>query len=505
MTVATQGQPVMNIDGLTRSFGSSIAVDGVSFSVLPGEIHGLCGHNGAGKSTVIKMLTGQLQPDSGTISISGVPTRLRSPQVAQQAGIAVVDQELSVVPALSVQENLRLGDVTAGFFRRGSSKAEQRALLDDLGLSDVRLDERLSTLTIGQRQLVEIARALGRHAQLLILDEPTATLSETETQLVFAAIRRVAARGCAVVFVSHRLREVIDLCDRVTVLRDARFVATTETSALTVDALIVQMLGETPHRPARSGLGIQSEEGAALHISDLQVAGLVHDFTLVASPGVVYGLAGQLGSGASDVLRAIAGLHAGSSGAIVLGDRPLGRANPKDRLLAGVMFVSNDRKSEGLFLEKSVGENLTATRLHNVSRLGFVGLKREKEQRNALADLTGIRRERLGEGVASFSGGNQQKVFVARALDRPDARVLLIDEPTRGVDIGGRAAIHELLREAAAEGMIIIFASTELEELIELGDVIVTMKDGRVVRRHDGDIRGTELMLDMTHDVTSAP
>ena len=499
MNSEAQGQPVVLIDGLTRSFGTSTAVDGVSFSVNAGEIRGLCGHNGAGKSTVIKMLTGQLQPDSGTITVDGEIVRLRNPHAAQRAGIAVVDQELSVIPALNVAENLRLGDVSAGFFPGRGARGIQRQLLDDLGLADVRLDERVTDLNLGQRQLVEIARALSRNARLLILDEPTATLSDSEAQLVFRAIRRVAARGCAIIFVSHRLREVLELCDSVTVLRDARLVGTASSAELTVSQLIVQMLGEAPHRPARTA-GAALDERSPLSVTDLRVPGSVSGFTLEAVPGVVYGIAGQVGSGASDVLRAIAGLHPGSRGAIGLAGSSLTRNDPTSRLGSGIMYVSNDRKGEGLFLEKTVGENLTSTRLPHLSRAGFVGLNRERQQRRLLAGLTGIPDARIGEAVSGFSGGNQQKVFIARTLDRPDARVLLIDEPTRGVDIGGRAAIHELLRSAAASGMIVIFASTELEELIELGDVILTMKDGHVVRRHDGDIRGDELMRDMTHD-----
>jgi ABC-type sugar transport system ATPase subunit len=287
------------------------------------------------------------------------------------------------------------------------------------------------------------------------------------------------------------------------VLRDARFVATTATSGLSIEKLIVQILGETPHRPARGAL-VARPDDPALEISTLAVPGLVSDFTLTARPGVVYGIAGQLGSGASDVLRALAGLHPSATGRVFLGEQPVGRDEPTSRLRSGVMFISNDRKNEGLFLEKTVGENFTSTRLRNLSRFGFVARNREKQQRDALADLSGISRDRLSGRVDGLSGGNQQKVFVARALARTDAKVLLIDEPTRGVDIGGRAAIHELLRDAASSGMIVIFASTELEELIELGDVIVTMKDGRIVRRHDGDIRGAELMRDMTHDVVEA-
>ncbi len=503
MMQVPQGEPVVEIDGLTRSFGGTVAVNGVSFSVKAGEIRGLCGHNGAGKSTVIKMLAGQLQPDSGSITIGGREVRLRSPQAAQRAGIAVVDQELSVIPALSVEENLTLGDVTARFFRGTASRALHRRLLDELGLDDVHLDERVSSLGLGQRQLVEIARGLSRDARLLILDEPTATLSDTEAQLVFAAIRKVAQRGCAVIFVSHRLREVLDLCSQVTVLRDARFVATTPASEVTVPQLIVQMLGEAPHRPARA-LGEAQAGAPALEVTGLSVPGAVADVDVKAVAGTIYGIAGQLGSGASDVLRAIAGLDSGAAGTVMLGETPLRASDAVSRQRAGIMFISNDRKSEGLFLDSSVGANLTATRLPALSRFGVVDALRERRERLRLAQLAGIDESRLADPVSGLSGGNQQKVFTARALERDDARVLLIDEPTRGVDIGGRAAIHDLVRSAAESGMVVIFASTELEELIELADVVLTMKDGRIVRRYDGDIRGADLMYDMTHEGGSA-
>jgi ABC-type sugar transport system ATPase subunit len=494
-----QGQPVVVLDGLTRAFGGTVAVDGVSFSVRAGEVHGICGHNGAGKSTVIKMLAGQLLPDSGSIEFDGRPVRLRSPQVAQRVGIAVVDQELSVVPALTVEENLLLGDVTAGVLRRSSRRPALRRLLDELGLDGVPLDARTAELGLGQRQLLEIARALRRDARLLILDEPTATLSESESQLVFAAVRKVAERGCAVLFVSHRLREVLDLCDRVTVLRDARFVATTPSAELTVPQLIVQMLGEAPHRPSRAAV-TPSAEHPPLSIAGLRVPGAVEGFDLEALPGLVYGIAGQLGSGASDVLRAVAGLSLGATGTVALGPVRLDRADPVSRDRAGIKFVSNDRKTEGLFLDTTVGANLTATRLPALSRLGVVSARRERAERRTLADLGGIAAERLGDLVGGLSGGNQQKVFVARSLGRTDTRVLLIDEPTRGVDIGGRAVIHDLLRRAAADGLVVVFASTELEELLELADVILTMRDGRQVRRHDGAVTGADIMHDMTHD-----
>jgi ABC-type sugar transport system ATPase subunit len=502
MSEATTAQ--VSVEGLTRSFGGVPAVRDVSFTVGTGQIHALCGHNGAGKSTVVKMLSGQLTPDSGRIIIDGRPVQLGSRQAAQRLGIALVDQELSVVPALTVLDNLLLGDVRAPLVnRRRAAAARCRQVLSTMGLDRLHPQQPLSDLSIGERQLIEIARALSQNARLVILDEPTATLSDVETAHVFAAIRRVAAQGCSVIFVSHRLSEVLELCDTVTVLRDGHKIATTPSSELTVAGLIVQMLGEAPHRltAARSA---DSQPGHELRIEHLRVPGRLEDFSLTAQAGRVYALAGQLGSGASDVLRALAGLHPQAIGTVRLRDRAVPFRSPVGAASAGVAFVSNDRKSEGLFLDKPIAANLIATRLPSLARAGVLSSRRARQAASSLAGLVGIPDHRLGEPAAALSGGNQQKVFVGRCLGRDDVYALLLDEPTRGVDIGGRAAVHRLLRAAADAGLIVLFSSTELEELLELGDVIITMREARVVAQYDGGVDGAVLLRDMTHGAQAA-
>jgi ABC-type sugar transport system ATPase subunit len=489
---------VIRVDGLARAFNGVPAVRDVSFTVGAGEIHGLCGHNGAGKSTVVRMLSGQLTPDSGRIVIGAEPVELRGRQAAQRAGVALVDQELSVVPALTVLENMLLGDIDVPMVnRRRTALARCRRVLDDMGLSRIDPDQPLSGLSLGERQLIEVAKALGQRARLVILDEPTATLTDAESSVVFAAIRRVAATGCSVIFVSHRLPDVLELCHSVTVLRDGRTVATTPAADLTVDTLIVQMLGEPPRRLAATGKADQ-DPAHALRISRLRVPGRLRDFSLTANAGRIYALAGQLGSGASDVLRAVAGLHPTATGTVDLHGRPVPGRDPVAAARRGVAFLSNDRKSEGLFLDKSVAWNLTATRLPLLVRSGVLRSSREHVTARALAEQSGLPERRLGDPVMVLSGGNQQKAFVGRCLGRGDVYALLMDEPTRGVDIGGRAAIHQLLRQAADAGLVVLFASTELDELMELGDVIVTMRDGQAVNRYEGDIDGALLMRDMT-------
>jgi ABC-type sugar transport system ATPase subunit len=499
-----RARPQVCVEVLSRSFGGVPAVREVSFTVGAGEIHGLCGHNGAGKSTVVKMLSGQLAPDSGRIVIGGQPVVLGSRQAAQRLGVALVDQELSVVPELTVLDNLLLGGVSTPLLnRRRAAAARCRQVLGDMGLDRIRPQQPLAELSIGERQLVEVARALSQNARLVILDEPTATLSDVETAYVFAAIRRVAARGCSVIFVSHRLSEVLELCDTVTVLRDGRRIATTAASELTVSDLIVQMLGEAPHR-LTAARAPDPQPGHSLRIEGLRVPGRLTDFSLTAQAGRVYALAGQLGSGASDVLRALAGLHPQATGRVRLRDRAVPFRNPVGAAAAGVAFVSSDRKSEGLFLDKPIAANLLATRLPGLGRAGLLSSRREHQAARSLAELVGIADHRLREPTAALSGGNQQRVFVGRSLGRDDVYALLLDEPTRGVDIGGRAAIHRLLRAAADAGLIVVFASTELEELLELGDVIITMRETRMVARYEGGADGAVLMRDMTQGERAA-
>ncbi|GLY93970.1 sugar ABC transporter ATP-binding protein [Actinoplanes sp. NBRC 103695] len=498
------GEDLVRVDRLVKSFGNTRAVRAASFSVAAGEIHALCGHNGAGKSTVVKMLSGQEAPDDGAILIGDQVVDLRSRRVAQRNGVALVDQELSVVPSLTVAENLMLGDLRARWINRPRAAGRRlRTLLDSVGLAHVELDRPLGELGIGERQLIEIARALGQDARLVILDEPTATLSDVESAYVYEAIRNVAATGCAVLFVSHRLGEVLDLCDKVTVMRDGAVVATTPVAELTLDSLIVQMLGEAPLRLGRR-TAADVEGAEVLTVSGLSVPGRVRDFSIALRAGRVYALAGQLGSGASDVLRAIAGLLPSASAELTVDGTAVRLGHPAGAIRAGIAFVSNDRKAEGLFLRRPVSWNLLATRLPQVTRLGVLDPRRWSEALAVLLDLCGLDRKRTTHAVGSLSGGNQQKVFVGRCLGRDDVRVLLLDDPTRGVDVGGRAAIHALLRDATDRGMAVLFSSTELEELGDLADVVVTMHQGEVVRRHEGDTADTVLLREMTHGASTA-
>ena len=495
-----QPAPRLEVAGLGKRYGAIEALRDVSVTIAPGEIHGLCGHNGAGKSTLVKILSGVTQADSGSIRIDGEEAAFRNPQQAQRGGVALVDQEISLIEALSVADNILLGLHEAPFLLRpGASREFVTALLARVGLADLNPSTPVARLAMGTRQLVEIARALGRDARLLILDEPTATLSETETEHVFAALRPLAAAGTSMIFVSHRLGEVLELCDRVTVLRDGALVAGAETTAGLRRETLVEMMVGAVHDDGVRRQPAAEHAAPSLRIRGLSVGGRLHDFDLDVAPGQIVGLAGQVGSGASECLRALAGLLPGSRGSVAIDGAEHYIASPIRAQRGGILYLSNDRKSEGLFLERSVATNLVATRLGAVSRLGFLRRAAAGRTATALAEVVGLG-ERRESAVATLSGGNQQKAFLGRCLQRGDAGVLLLDEPTRGVDVAGRAEIHALIRGAAEAGNAVLFASTEGDEILDLAEVIATLRAGRQISvRPRGEVTMAQLVAEMTH------
>ncbi len=490
----------LHVTDVSKQYGPVHALRGVSVEIAHGEIHALCGHNGAGKSTLVKILSGVVRPDEGTLSIDGETMDFKTPLDAQVAGIALVDQELNLVPQLTVSENILLGEASGGFLiRPRRARPRVRALLDRVGLKHVSTAAMLEDLSIGERQLVEIARALGRDASLVILDEPTATLSDAEIDYVFAAVRDLAAEGSSIVFVSHRLSEILTLCNTATVLRDGRLVASRPVSELDRGSLIHMMIGEVVEETVARDTDFR-EADACLRVSGLGLEPRVEDFTLDVAAGEIVGIAGQVGCGASEVLRAIAGLEPKAAGAVEVSGKTVKLGSPIRSSRGGIVYISSDRKGEGLFLDRSVGENLVATRLKGLSEGGVVRRRTAQKASAHLAEVAGVPGDRLDSAVGDLSGGNQQKVFLGRCLERKGTDILLLDEPTRGVDVGGRADIHTLIRHAAASGNAVVFYSTELDEILGLSDVVVTMFAGKMVSVHRAsEVTAASVVAEMTH------
>jgi len=496
--------PILAVDGVTKRFGPNEVLKNVSLSLGAQEIRAICGENGAGKSTLVKIITGVHAADGGTVLVDGTPTEITDPQHAQELGIALVAQELSLAPALSVFDNIWLGNREVPLFHRRKELRERaRAALEKVGLEELPLEAPVSRLSIGRRQLMELARMLTRDARVFILDEPTATLSDVEIERIFAALRALKDEGKSVIYITHRLGEVFQICDSVSVLRNGELVGTRRTAEIDRAQLMEMMLGRSlremyPRYDSRPGQPM-------LEVRDLWVPPVVQNFNLTAQRGMVICLAGQVGSGATEVLRALAGLAFDSTGEVGIAGQPVQLRSVMRAQRAKMQFISEDRAGEGVFLRLNVGQNLVATRLGDHSRLGILARRGLRATAAKLAAAVGVDRARLRSQADELSGGNQQKVAFGRVIGGDEPGVLLMNEPTRGVDFGARADIYRLIRQFCDRGYCLVMASSDIEEVLGMADVIVSMYRGRQVatyQRGEADLH--RVLADITHPVAAA-
>lgn len=494
--------PFVEIDAVTKTFGGTVALDGVTLTLAQGEVHALMGENGAGKSTLGKILAGIHTPDRGTLRVGGVTMRFTSPRDARKAGIGMVHQELACCPDLSVAENLALGKYPlrhAMFVDRAAMENSATRLLGDIGTS-IDVLETMGNLSVARHQLVQIASAVGSGARILIFDEPTSALSEADAGRLFALINRLRDGGVTIIYVSHRMAEVIALCDRISVLRDGRMVGTLLKSEATQDAVVGMMIGRKikEYFPVHLNTPVGPE---ILRVEHLSSPKRFHDVSLSIGAGEIVGIAGLVGAGRTEVATALFGLDPLARGTIILDGVNLSRASTRERMNAGLGFVPEDRKRFGLALMLSCRLNFSLTLLGKISRAGFLRPRLENALLTGFFDELGIRRASFDSEAGSLSGGNQQKLVLAKWLARA-SRVLLLDEPTRGVDVGAKAAIHALIDSLAASGKGILLISSELPEILNLSTRILVMREGHIVGEMQRTGASQEALLRMMSGFT---
>ncbi|KAA0256424.1 sugar ABC transporter ATP-binding protein [Acidobacteria bacterium ACD] len=482
----TEAAPLLAVRSVTKSFPGVTALDGVTFDLRAGEVHALVGENGAGKSTLLSILGGIHPAGSfaGELTVDGETRDFARPRDSQSAGIALIHQELALVPALTVAENLLLGAEISGRFGIDweASHAFAKKALDRVGL-DVATGTLVRDLGVGQQQLVEIARALSKEARVLVLDEPTAALSSSEAARLLGILRDLAARGTGVVYVSHRLGEVLDVADRVTVLRDGKVVWTGTRAGLTEEALISRMVGRVladvfPKRAKAPGEVALELSGFSAR--DEATGREVRDVSLRVRRGEVLGLAGLVGAGRSELLLALVGAWGRRTGGRVrLQGREVAIGSPAEALSMGLALAPEDRKRQGLVLSLDVARNVSLASLPSISRLGVVDANEEVRRAEAAVAELGIRTPTVDTRTESLSGGNQQKVVLAKWRELSPS-VLLLDEPTRGVDVGAKAELYALVSRMAEAGTAVLLASSELPELLGMADRIAVMHEGRL-------------------------
>ncbi len=471
--------PVLEMTGISKSFPGVRALDDASLSVLPGEVHALMGENGAGKSTLMKILAGAQTADTGEIKLDGRPIHVDTPQQAMDLGINIIYQELMLVSHLSVAENIFLGReprLLPGWVDGKKMRRDAQALMDDLGMG-VDVSAPVGGLPLAQRQMVEIAKATSRRSKVIIMDEPSATLTDHELEHLFTLIAQLKAKNIGIVYISHRMEEVFSICDSVTVMRDGKTIGASRIGEVSREDLLRRMVGrdldETfPKVALPPGKPV-------LEVKALNRRGVLRDISFTVHAGEVVGLAGLVGSGRTEIARCLFGADAMSSGEIRIDGKPFTPRSPKHAIQAGIGFVTEDRKDQGVVLPMTIRENICLASMDKFSRAGFIRGRAEAQQAQAGVKRLRVRTPSVEQKVGNLSGGNQQKVVIAKWLETP-LKLLILDEPTRGIDVGAKREIYQIMNELTAQGVAILMISSELPEVLGMADRIIVIREGRI-------------------------
>lgn len=488
--------PFAEMHGISKSFSGNRVLKEVDFSIDKGEVHALVGENGAGKSTLIKILTGIHKRDDGMIRINGQEVHFSHPKQAEQKGIMVIHQELNIIPHLTVTENMFLGkNITfgkTGILNTKAMKTQCEENLRKLGVSNIDPGDIAGDLSVGKQQMVEIARAISTNAELIVMDEPTAALTDREIDNLFDVVESLRKQGVAVIYISHRMEEIFRICDRITVLRDGEYVGTENIQDVDFDAIVRMMVGRElgnrfPQRDHRPG-------DVIFEARNLTRKGLFEDISFSVKEGEILGVAGLMGAGRSEIMETIFGYTEKQNGSIHLDARELSIKHPSDAIKAGIGFITEDRKSKGLLTDFSIGDNISLTNLKSISSNGVISAKREHQLVVELMDRLTVKATGAEQKTKALSGGNQQKVVIAKWLGiKP--KLLILDEPTRGVDVGAKKEIYTIMNELTKSGVAIIMVSSELPEILGVSDRIMVIHEGKIAKIIDREEADQEKIM----------
>lgn len=474
------GETILTMQGIEKSFVGVHALKSVNFDLCKGEVHALMGENGAGKSTLMKVLTGIYSKDAGVITYEGKEVNFENPKQSQDAGISIVHQELNMMNHLTVAQNIFIGrEMMNGYLINDKKMNEEAAKLFAKLNIDIDPTETMGNLTVGKQQMCEIVKAISKDAKLIVLDEPTAALTEAEIEELFSIIRDLRKKNMGIIYISHRMDEIKVITDRVTVMRDGEYIGTLITKQCTKDDIIQRMVGRVIYEEPKEISMVSEGAPVVLSVKNLNAGKMVKDVTFELRKGEILGFSGLMGSGRTETARAIFGADKMDSGDIYINGKCVTIKCPQDAVKAGIGYLSEDRKRYGLVVEKTVAENSTMASLENFLSGFFIDRKKEEEKTREYVELLKTKTPCVDTDVINLSGGNQQKVVIAKWLIR-DSEILIFDEPTRGIDVGAKSEIYHLMNQLASEGKSIIMISSELQEILRMSDRIVVMCEGRI-------------------------